>query len=80
MGKKANRLYKNNVRVNSPQGVNRLLQRVINALLDDEITENKARTIGYLCNIILKGLEVGELEERLTELEKTFNDSKGRLI
>lgn len=72
MGKKVTRLYKNNVRVNSADGVNRLLQRVINALLNDEITENKARTIGYLCNIILKGLEVGELEERITELEEIF--------
>ena len=77
MSKKVTRLYKNNVRVNSPDGVNRLLQRVINALLDDEITENKARTIGYLCNIILKGLEVGELEERITELEENLSDKVG---
>ncbi len=77
MSKKVTRLYKNNVRVNSPDGVNRLLQRVINALLDDEITENKARTIGYLCNIILKGLEVGELDERITELEESLSDKVG---
>ena len=77
MSKKVTRLYKNNVRVNSPDGVNRLLQRVINALLDDEITENKARTIGYLCNIILKAFEVGELEERLTELEESLSDKVG---
>ena len=77
MSKKVTRLYKNNVRVNSPDGVNRLLQRVINALLDDEITENKARTIGYLCNIILKGLEVGELDERITELEENLSDKVG---
>lgn len=77
MSEKVTRLYKNNVRVNSPDGVNRLLQRVINALLDDEITENKARTIGYLCNIILKGLEVGELDERITELEESLSDKVG---
>ncbi len=77
MSKKVTRLYKNNVRVNSPDGVNRLLQRVINALLDDEITENKARTIGYLCNIMLKAFEVGELEERLTELEESLSDKVG---
>lgn len=72
MAKKVKPLYKNNVRINSPQGVNRLLQRVVNALLNDEIGEGKARTIGYLCNIVLKGLEVGELEDRLQELEKTI--------
>jgi len=77
MSEKVTRLYKNNVRVNSPDGVNRLLQRVINALLDDEITENKARTIGYLCNIMLKAFEVGELEERLTELEESLSDKVG---
>ena len=76
MGEKVKRLYKNNVRVNSADGVNRLLQRVINALLNDEITENKARTIGYLCNIILKGLEVGELEERIAELEEVFKENR----
>jgi hypothetical protein len=72
MSKKVIHLYRNRVRVNSPQGVNRLLQRVINALLDGEISESKARAIGYLCNIILRGLEVGELEERLSALEAMF--------
>lgn len=77
MTKKTARLYKNNVRLNSPSGVNRLLQRVINALLNDEITEERARVIGYLCNILYKGLEVGDLEERLTELEKGLNNKVG---
>ena len=74
MSKKVTRLYKNNVRLNDADGVRRLLQRVINALLDDEISENKARTIGYLSNIVLKSLEVGELEERVTELEQIFKE------
>ena len=77
MIKKTERLYKNNVRLNSPSGVNRLLQRVINALLNDEITEERARVIGYLCNILYKGLEVGELEKRLTELEESLNNKVG---
>lgn len=77
MTRKVESLYKNNVRLNSPSGVNRLLQRVINALLNNEITEEKARTIGYLCNILYKGLEVGDLEERLTELEESLSDKVG---
>jgi len=77
LSKKVTRLYKNNVRINDADGVRRLLQRVINALLDDEITENKARTIGYLCNVMLKAFEVGELEERLTELEEMLSDKVG---
>lgn len=63
-------IYKNNVRINSPQGVNRLLQRVINALIQGEMEEDKARTIGYLCNIVLKSLEAGELQERIEEIER----------
>jgi len=75
--KKFKPLYKNNVRLNTPQGVNRLLQRVINGLLNDEIEESKARAIGYLCNITLKGLEVGELEERLQDLESSIENKVG---
>ena len=77
MSKKVTKLYKNNVRINNPDGVRRLLQRVINSLLNDEISENKARAIGYLCNITLKSLEVGELEERITELEENLSDKVG---
>ena len=77
MSKKVTRLYKNNVRINDADGVRRLLQRTINALLDDEISESKARAIGYLCNITLKSLEVGELEERITELEENLSDKVG---
>ncbi len=77
MSKKVTKLYKNNVRINNPDGVRRLLQRVINSLLNDEISENKARAIGYLCNIMLKAFEVGELEERLTELEEMLSDKVG---
>ena len=63
-------IYKNNVRLNNPQGVNRLLQRVINALIQGEIEESKAKTVGYLCNIVLKSLEAGELQERIEGLER----------
>lgn len=63
------KLYKNNVRLNDIAGVNRLLGRVANALVQDEITEEKARAIGYIANILLKGLQVGSIEERLEVLE-----------
>lgn len=50
-------------------GVNRLLGRVANALVQDEITEERARAIGYILNILIKGLEKSDLEIRLEELE-----------
>ena len=72
------RIYKYDVRVNSARGVNRLLQRVINALIRDEMKQSKAKTIGYLCNIILKSLEIGELEDRLAALEDKLQ-AKGKV-
>ena len=71
-----NKLYKNNIRLNDISGVNRLLGRVANALIQDEITEEKARTLGYIANILIKGLEKGDLEIRLEELEKSV-DKRG---
>ena len=72
------RIYKYDVRVNSAAGVNRLLQRVINSLLKNEIKQGTAKTIGYLCNIILKGLEIGDLEDRLAALEDKLQ-AKGKV-
>ncbi len=56
------RIYKNNIRITDYQGVNRLLQRVINGVIQDEISEDKARVISTLCNTLLKSFE-GDLNE-----------------
>lgn len=77
MNKESELLYKNNVRLNNVQGVNRLLQRTINSLIKDDITENKARVIGYLANILIKGLEIGELSERVSDLEEALKKKVG---
>ena len=58
-----------NIRLNNPSQVKRLLNRTINQLLNDEIETDKARCIGYLGSILLKATEVEEMELRLTELE-----------
>ncbi|HEY5576410.1 MAG TPA: hypothetical protein VIK34_06805 [Clostridiaceae bacterium] len=58
------------IRVNNGSMVKRLLNRTLNQLLKDEITTEKARTIGYLSSIILKALETQELEQRMIELER----------
>ncbi len=63
-------IYKRDTRLNSPQGVNRLMQRVINMLLKGDIEKDIAHEIGYLCNILYKGLSIGDLEQRITELEQ----------
>ncbi len=71
------KLYKNRVRLNNPRAVCRLLARVVNGVLHDEISEEKARVVGYLCNSLLKGFEAGEFEERLAELEKALLKEAG---
>lgn len=76
MNKEYKPLYKNDVRLNSPQGVNRLLSRVANALIQDEIPESRARAITYVCTVILRSQELGELEERLIELEEAIKDEQ----
>lgn len=65
---------KYNYRLNTIKGVNRFLQRIIIDLANDNITESKARALGYLCNIRLVGFEKEDIEQRLTDLEKRFND------
>ena len=63
-------MYKNNVRMNDISGVNRVIQRTINALIQGDIEEGLARSIFYGCNILYKGLQIGDIEARLEELEK----------
>ncbi len=66
----------------SIQGVQDILQALENALNDADALENshsRARTIGYLCQIALKTLEVGEMENRLKALEEETRRSGGKM-
>ena len=66
--KKEKPIYKNNIRINDVKGVNRLIQRVINKLIQGEITIDKAKAIGYLSRISLEVFEL-ELKERTANIE-----------
>lgn len=61
---------KRHVRTNSAQGVRRLQSRLINQALNGEIDTDLLRAVTYACNTILKSLEVGELSDRLAEIER----------
>jgi len=50
--------------------VRRLIARTINQLMRDEIPEGKAAKIGYLANILLHAIEISEMEDRISKLEK----------
>ena len=52
-----------------------LLVRAVNDLLSLENSVQRARTLGYLGGVAIKALEVGNLEERVAELERVL---KGR--
>ena len=57
------------IRLSNPQMVRRLLNRTINQLLKDDISTDKARCIGYLSGVLLKSMEVEELDKRISEIE-----------
>ncbi|MEC3814155.1 hypothetical protein PNF30_16215 [Bacillus safensis] len=62
---------KGNIRLKQPKDVRRLLARVINELLQQEPSSiERARVIATLSNSIIKAMEVGELDERIKEIEK----------
>ena len=57
------------VRVESMADVIRLLERAVNDALALENSLQRARTLGYLAGAMIKALEVGDLEERVSALE-----------
>lgn len=59
-----------NIRLNKPQDVRRLLARVINELMQLPPSFDRARLIATLSNSIIKAMEVGEMDERMQEIEK----------
>jgi len=63
------------VRLKSALDVQRLLARTINRLLRDEIGESKATKVAYMANILLKAIEVGELEQKVNKLEEKLNNA-----
>lgn len=59
--------------------IQRALEDALNDVSGLENSHARARTIGYICQILLKALEVGELEKRLEALEeRVFNQKQGR--
>ncbi|MCM3774248.1 MULTISPECIES: hypothetical protein [Priestia] len=71
--------FKRKTRLNTPQDIRRMLARVINMLLlenEGEMSIDKAKTIATLSNTILKSMELGDLAERLDQIEEVLNTQK----
>jgi hypothetical protein len=56
--------------------VSRLLGKSINHVLRGQLDARVANTVGYLAGILLRALEQGPTEERLSRLEATLGLSK----
>lgn len=72
------KMYRNKIRLSKPKEVQKLLGRTVNMLIDDEITEGKARSKGYLCQIMLKGFETIDLQDQIIQLQE-FKDELKKL-
>lgn len=68
------RIYRNSIRLENPRAAQRLLARTINLLNDGKISEGKARTIGYLVNILIHSFETTDFQERLDRLEQEVQE------
>lgn len=65
--------YKTDIRLDSAKGVRQLLGRVATLRINDKIDSQTCRDVGYLCNILLTAYKVGDLEEKIEELERHLN-------
>ncbi len=72
------KLYERNIRLDSPDRVRLLIARVINKLDEGEISVAEARAMGYLAGKLIDAFKTVELADRVEELEKLAEQSKGR--
>lgn len=74
---KIGKRFTKKVRINKPQGVRRMLAKVINILLQNvEMTNDKAKTIATLSNTALKSMELGDLAERMEKIEELLKSQQ----
>jgi hypothetical protein len=69
---------KRSIRLRSISDINRLLGRLVNQLLREEVSESVAGKAGYLLSIMLKSFELSDIESRLEALEKQMNREEER--
>lgn len=69
-----------NKRISKPQHIRQILSEQINILRStkeiDKTEIERARAIGYLSSIALTAIRDGELEQRMSEIEKMLKEDK----
>ena len=66
--------YTRSIQLNTVGDISKFMCKTINDLRKDKINTTKARTFGYLSNIMLEVLKQNDLEKRLEKLEETLGD------
>ena len=67
------RIPQNHRPIKSVHDVNIIIESAINDALALEPSQSQLKTIGYLCQIALKGQELGSLEDRVISIEKRID-------
>lgn len=67
---------KRHIRLESARDVRKLLAKIINQRLRDEVDGEACRDVGFLTKILLSSIETSELEDRLAELERRLEEKK----
>ena len=62
------------LRTGTPAEARRTLSRVINMVMNDEISTGKANTITLTCNAILNSMRIDEQQKQLDALEQLVNE------
>ena len=60
-------------RLQDLKDVRRFLAHIINELNRDEIDPTKAGKLGYLCQVLSRIIEGGDIERRVDQIEKTLS-------
>jgi len=64
------------IRLERPNDVRRLLQRLINQTMAGETSTDVLRAVSYACQCILKTWELTTLEERMMRIEEALRGGK----
>lgn len=60
------------LRLNDIKSINNLMARTVNSLIAGNLSEDEARAIGYLANILYKGIE----QEDKLEMDRKYQEAQ----
>lgn len=67
---------KRGIRLKTALDIQRFLAKIINGVFRDEVDTLKGTKLAYICNVMLKSQELGQMEERMEERIKALEQGK----